>query len=47
VSEKGIDPGRLEVRTGNGGTQAVDICVVPAGATFSVEGTKTFDETRR
>jgi outer membrane protein OmpA-like peptidoglycan-associated protein len=47
VSEKGIDPGRLEVRTGNGGTQTVDIWVVPAGATFSVEGTKTFDETRR
>jgi hypothetical protein len=34
VREKGIDPGRLEVRTGNGGTQTVDIWVVPAGATF-------------
>jgi hypothetical protein len=34
VREKGIDPGRLEVRTGSGGTQTVDIWVVPAGATF-------------
>ena len=34
VSEKGIDPGRLEVRAGSGGTQTVDIWVVPAGATF-------------
>jgi outer membrane protein OmpA-like peptidoglycan-associated protein len=34
VREKGIDPGRLDVRTGSGGTQTVDIWVVPAGATF-------------
>jgi outer membrane protein OmpA-like peptidoglycan-associated protein len=34
VREKGIDPARLEVRTGSGGTQTVDIWFVPAGATF-------------
>jgi outer membrane protein OmpA-like peptidoglycan-associated protein len=34
VREKGIDPARLEVRTGNSGTQTVEIWVVPAGATF-------------
>jgi hypothetical protein len=46
VREKGIDPARLEVRTGSGGTQTVDIWVVPAGATFNVEGTQTFDESK-
>ncbi len=44
VREKGIDPSRLEVRTGSGGTQTVDIWVVPAGATFAGEGTQTFSE---
>ncbi len=34
VREKGIDPGRLEIRAGSGGTQTVDIWVVPAGASF-------------
>jgi outer membrane protein OmpA-like peptidoglycan-associated protein len=46
VTDKGITPTRLEVRTGNGGTQSVDIWVVPAGATFAGDGTQTFDETR-
>jgi outer membrane protein OmpA-like peptidoglycan-associated protein/opacity protein-like surface antigen len=46
VKEKGIDPARLEVRTGSGGTQTADIWVVPAGATFNVEGTQTFDESK-
>ncbi len=44
TGEKGIDPARLEVRTGSGGTQTADIWVVPVGATFNVEGTQTFDE---
>jgi outer membrane protein OmpA-like peptidoglycan-associated protein len=44
VREKGIDPGRLRVRTGSGGTQTVDIWVVPVGVTFNVEGTRTFEE---
>jgi len=34
VRQKGIDPARLEVRTGSAGTQTVDIWFVPAGATF-------------
>ena len=34
VREKGIDPARLEVRTGSGGTQTVEIWFVPEGATF-------------
>ena len=34
VREKGIDPARLEVRTGSAGTQTVDIWFVPTGATF-------------
>jgi outer membrane protein OmpA-like peptidoglycan-associated protein len=34
VRQKGIDPGRVEVRTGSAGTQTVEIWVVPAGATF-------------
>ncbi len=44
VREKGIDPSRLEVRTGSGGTQTADIWVVPPGATFSGEGTQAFEE---
>ncbi|HEY5161596.1 MAG TPA: hypothetical protein VII81_01175, partial [Terriglobales bacterium] len=43
--EKGIDPARIELRTGNAGTQTADIWIVPAGATFDQAGTQTFDET--
>ena len=34
VREKGIDPARLEVRTGSAGTQTVEVWLVPAGASF-------------
>jgi outer membrane protein OmpA-like peptidoglycan-associated protein len=34
VREKGIDPSRIELRTGSAGTQTVDVWVVPTGATF-------------
>lgn len=44
VSEKGIDASRLELRTGNAGTNTSEIWIVPQGATFSQEGTQTFDE---
>lgn len=44
MKEKGIDPARLEVRTGSGGAQTADIWIVPAGATFNAEGSQTFDE---
>jgi outer membrane protein OmpA-like peptidoglycan-associated protein len=46
VKDKGIDASRIEVRTGTGGTQAVDIWVVPSGATFAGEGTQAFDESQ-
>jgi hypothetical protein len=43
--EKGIDPARIELRTGTAGTQTVEIWIVPNGATFDQAGTQTFDET--
>jgi outer membrane protein OmpA-like peptidoglycan-associated protein/opacity protein-like surface antigen len=45
VKEKGIDPSRIEVRTGTAGGNRAEIYLVPPGATFNVEGTQTFDET--
>ena len=33
--EKGIDPGRIELRTSNAGGMKADIYIVPAGATFN------------
>jgi len=37
--EKGIDPSRIETRTGSGGGMKADIWIVPAGATFNEPGT--------
>ena len=45
TQEKGIDPNRIEVRTGNAGTNTSEIWIVPQGANFTQEGTQTFDET--
>jgi len=42
--EKGVDPSRIEVRTGSGDDQRTDLWVVPAGASFSEEGTETVNE---
>ena len=39
AKEKGIDPGRIETRTGSGGGMKADIYLVPAGATFNEAGT--------
>ncbi|MHB1936710.1 MAG: OmpA family protein [Acidobacteriaceae bacterium] len=41
VSEKGIDPSRIDVRTGNAGSDTVQNYLVPSGATFDndVQGT--------
>ncbi|MCU1297694.1 MAG: hypothetical protein JWO91_1972 [Acidobacteriaceae bacterium] len=39
-ARQGIDPSRIEARTGNGGTKTADFWVVPAGASFSGEGTE-------
>jgi hypothetical protein len=39
TKEKGIDPSRIETRTGEGGGMKADIWIVPAGATFNEPGT--------
>lgn len=43
-AKQGIDPSRIEVRTGSAGTKTAEYWVVPAGATFSGDGTQTVDE---
>jgi len=40
VKEKGIDPSRIETRTGSGGGMKAEIWIVPAGATFNEPGTE-------
>ncbi len=46
TKEKGIDPSRIEVRTGNAGTRTAEIWLVPAGATFEQAGTEAFSEAK-
>src|SRR5271170_2053301 len=43
TDEKGIDPSRIELRTGGEPGRAVDNILVPAGATFTPGDTNTFD----
>ena len=43
-AKQGIDPSRIECRTGSGGTKTADYWIVPAGATFAGEGTTPVDE---
>jgi outer membrane protein OmpA-like peptidoglycan-associated protein len=45
VKEKGIDPSRVETRTGSTAGTTADIWIVPAGATFQGEGTQVVTET--
>jgi outer membrane protein OmpA-like peptidoglycan-associated protein len=45
TKEKGIDPSRIELRTGGEGTKA-EIWIVPAGASFTGEGTTVVDESK-
>jgi len=40
----GIDPNRIECRTGSAGTKTAEYWIVPAGGTFSGEGTQPVDE---
>ena len=40
----GIDAGRIEPRTGSAGTMTIELWVVPAGASFTEEGTTPVDE---
>jgi hypothetical protein len=43
TQEKGIDPSRIEMRTGGELNRSVDNILVPAGATFTPGDTNTFD----
>ena len=43
-AKQGIDPIRMEVRTGSAGTKTAEYWVVPAGASFAGEGTQAVDE---
>jgi hypothetical protein len=40
----GIDPNRIECRTGSAGTMTAEYWIVPAGGTFTEEGTQPVDE---
>jgi hypothetical protein len=40
----GIDPSRIECRTGSAGTMSAEYWIVPAGGTFSEAGTQPVDE---
>lgn len=44
TKEKGIDPGRIELRTRTDGGKKADFYLVPAGATFSEANTEVFME---
>jgi len=44
VEEKGIDPNRIEIRTGTGDLNQAKIYVVSAGAAFNLCGTQVFKE---
>jgi len=46
TQEKGIDPSRIDLRTGSAGNRTAEIYLVPAGATFEVQGTQAFDASR-
>jgi hypothetical protein len=43
TEEKGVDPTRIEMRTGGDLTRTLDNILVPAGATFTPGDTNTFD----
>lgn len=43
IEEKGIDPSRIEMRTGGDLNRSLDNILVPAGATFTPGDTNTFD----
>ena len=45
-AKQGIDPSRIEVRAGSGGTKTAEYWIVPSGANFDSAGTQTVDETK-
>lgn len=42
----GIDPNRIETRTGSAGTMTDEFWIVPPGSTFPAEGTQLVDESK-
>jgi hypothetical protein len=44
MQEKGIDPSRIDLRTGDAAEKTVTTTLVPPGATFKETGTHTFDD---
>ncbi len=45
-AQLGIDPNRIETRTGSAGTMTAEYWIEPAGATFSEAGTQPVDESQ-
>src|SRR6202165_935617 len=45
-AKQGIDPSRIEVRAGSGGTKTAEYWIVPSGANFDSAGTQAVDETK-
>ena len=45
-AQQQIDPSRIEVRTGSGGTKTAEYWIVPSGATFDSTGTESVDESK-
>jgi outer membrane protein OmpA-like peptidoglycan-associated protein len=45
-AQQRIDPSRIEVRTGSGGTKTAEYWIVPPGATFDSTGTEPVDEAK-
>jgi hypothetical protein len=45
-AQQQIDPSRIEVRTGSGGTKTAEYWIVPSGATFDSTGTQSVDESK-
>lgn len=46
IEEKGVDPTRIELRTGDSAGRTVDNTLVPPGATFDTGSTATFDSSK-
>ena len=45
-AQQHIDPSRIDVRTGSGGTKTAEYWIVPSGATFDSTGTQPVDESK-
>ncbi|MGH9499089.1 MAG: hypothetical protein ACRD3L_08085 [Terriglobales bacterium] len=45
-AQLGIDPSRIETRTGNAGAKTAEYWIVPGGGTYSAEGTEPVDESK-